>query len=335
MPRHLTTLLIACSCLWLHAAASESDSEYLVRFGINSSRVDISYSDNAKALAGIIAGIDSISPKGGLHEAKIILSGSASPDGPLEFNRQLACKRLNSLRQYISRNADMPESMIETRIMVTDWEMLASMIEKSDMPGKCEALAVIRNVPEYTIDSAGRRISSRKNKLIALNGGSAWRYMMKHFFADLRHAFTVFVSRTETPDKLTASAGTVVSANGPHGMTAVKATATEALTPADTCAFSPSERPYPAPAVIHAADHGDKKPFHMSVSTNMLYDALLVPNAGVEFYLGKGWSVAADWMYGWWPRNSRHRYWRVYGGDLTICVSTIPSTRPAMRPTSI
>lgn len=108
MPRHLTTLLIACSCLWLHAAASESDSEYLVRFGINSSRVDISYSDNAKALAGIIAGIDSISPKGGLHEAKIILSGSASPDGPLEFNRQLACKRLNSLRQYISRNADMP-----------------------------------------------------------------------------------------------------------------------------------------------------------------------------------------------------------------------------------
>lgn len=118
-------------------------------------------------------------------------------------------------------------------------------------------------------------------------------------------------------------------------MTAVKATATEALTPADTCAFSPSERPDPAPAVIHAADHGDKKPFHMSVSTNMLYDALLVPNAGVEFYLGKGWSVAADWMYGWWSRNSRHRYWRVYGGDLTICVSTIPSTRPAMRPTSI
>ena len=32
----------------------------------------------------------------------------------------------------------------------------------------------------------------------------------------------------------------------------------------------------------------------------MLYDALLIPNIGVEMYLGKRWSVAANWMYGWW-----------------------------------
>lgn len=32
----------------------------------------------------------------------------------------------------------------------------------------------------------------------------------------------------------------------------------------------------------------------------MLYDALLVPNIGVEFYVGKNWSVAGNWMYAWW-----------------------------------
>ncbi|KEJ86528.1 hypothetical protein HMPREF1002_00726 [Porphyromonas sp. 31_2] len=50
----------------------------------------------------------------------------------------------------------------------------------------------------------------------------------------------------------------------------------------------------------------------------MLYDALLVPNIGVEFYLGKDWSVGANWMYAWWKTDRRHWYWRTYGGDMVI-----------------
>ncbi len=59
-------------------------------------------------------------------------------------------------------------------------------------------------------------------------------------------------------------------------------------------------------------------PFYMAVKTNLLYDALLVPNAGVEFYLGKGFSASGSWMYAWWKKNRRHRYWRIYGGELAI-----------------
>ena len=56
----------------------------------------------------------------------------------------------------------------------------------------------------------------------------------------------------------------------------------------------------------------------MGVKTNMLYDALLVPNIGVEFYLGKNWSIAGDWMYSWWNSDRVHWYWRTYGGGLTL-----------------
>ena len=61
-----------------------------------------------------------------------------------------------------------------------------------------------------------------------------------------------------------------------------------------------------------------RPPFYMAVKTNLLYDALLVPNIGVEFYVGKGFSVGGNWMYAWWNRNSRHRYWRIYGGELAV-----------------
>lgn len=58
------------------------------------------------------------------------------------------------------------------------------------------------------------------------------------------------------------------------------------------------------------------KPFYMDIRTNMIYDALLIPNVGVEFDLGKRWTVAANAMYGWWNNDRSHWYWRAYGGDV-------------------
>lgn len=59
-----------------------------------------------------------------------------------------------------------------------------------------------------------------------------------------------------------------------------------------------------------------RRPLHFSLKTNLLYDAVLVPNLGLEFYLGRGWSVGGNWFYAWWSQNGRHRYWRIYGGEM-------------------
>lgn len=61
-----------------------------------------------------------------------------------------------------------------------------------------------------------------------------------------------------------------------------------------------------------------RKPFCMVLKTNMLYDAFLIPNLGVEFHIRRGWSVGGNWMYAWWKNDTRHNYWRVYGGELDI-----------------
>jgi hypothetical protein len=48
----------------------------------------------------------------------------------------------------------------------------------------------------------------------------------------------------------------------------------------------------------------------------MLYDLAMTPNAGIEFYLGAGFSLAANWQYAWWKRDKSAFYWRTYGGDF-------------------
>jgi hypothetical protein len=66
---------------------------------------------------------------------------------------------------------------------------------------------------------------------------------------------------------------------------------------------------------LHRHSQGPKK-FYMSLQTNMLYDIMAVPNIGLEFYLGKGFSIDTNWMYAWWHSDPANFYWRTYGGDI-------------------
>ena len=56
----------------------------------------------------------------------------------------------------------------------------------------------------------------------------------------------------------------------------------------------------------------------MSVQTNMLYLLAAIPNVGIEFHVGKNWSVDTNLHYSWWNSDPKSWYWRTYGGDLAI-----------------
>lgn len=56
----------------------------------------------------------------------------------------------------------------------------------------------------------------------------------------------------------------------------------------------------------------------MAISTNTLYDAILVPNLGLEFNLSNNWTLAVDGMWAWWTVPDINWYWRVYGGEVSV-----------------
>lgn len=71
-------------------------------------------------------------------------------------------------------------------------------------------------------------------------------------------------------------------------------------------------------SVVPSTDMKCRRPLYIGLKTNMLYDALLIPTLGAEFYVGRGFSVTGQWSYAWWSRDARHRYWRYYGGDAGV-----------------
>lgn len=54
------------------------------------------------------------------------------------------------------------------------------------------------------------------------------------------------------------------------------------------------------------------------VTTNMLYDAALIPNIGLGIMMSDRLTLHADWMYARWSNRDRVRYWRIYGGDIEV-----------------
>lgn len=57
---------------------------------------------------------------------------------------------------------------------------------------------------------------------------------------------------------------------------------------------------------------------YIALRSNLLADAALVPNAGVEVGLGSHCTALAQWEYSWWSKSRLHRYWRIYGGNAEV-----------------
>lgn len=58
--------------------------------------------------------------------------------------------------------------------------------------------------------------------------------------------------------------------------------------------------------------------FNIGVKTNLLYDAALIPNIGVDIPVWRNIMAEANWMYARWSNRPRRRYWRIYGGDVAV-----------------
>ena len=273
------------------AAAQENDKkEVCIGFRVGSSLLDPKFENNEANLNDVIQFLNEVRNDTTIELTQVTFCGSASPEGGRKLNRKLAQRRCANMEQYVRQRIMLPEDIIKRQEWSDAWQKLAIYVEKSDMPNKKEVLHELLETPEYTYNKYGALVDSRKKRLMDMNYGRTWNYMLDKFFPSVRNASAILV--------------TIRKKNEP------------APEPEPEPVVEEPKQPEPVVEPEPIVD--TKQPAYFAIKTNMLYDALLVPNVGVEFSLGKRWSVAADWMYGWWSRNKSHRYWRVYGGGLTV-----------------
>ena len=216
---------------------------------------------------------------------KIQIIGGASPEGGGLLNGRLSEKRAEVLWRYISPYIKIPVLEKDFHFSGSDWNGLITMVRADvNVPEREDVLRLLEKIVRLENQDS----PYWGGELKRLKGGRPYSYLYKFHFPKLRSSM---VKICYDSDPINPVRDTVY------------------IHTRDTLCIRDT---------VTVIAPVKKRPFCMAVKTNLLYDAVLIPDIGVEFCLGKNWSVAGNWMYAWWKSDRHHNYWRLYGGDLEV-----------------
>lgn len=284
-----TLLYFLCSlCIGITVKAESADS-VTVYFRQSHSHLDPAFHSNGLALDSIFShvGIDSAT---NVHTVikHVSVTGAASPEGTVAFNNWLSHRRAEAIFDQFRKREPASESTSSFTFLGRDWNGLKEKVYTDpNVPFRKDVLNLLEQITD-TSSSFPHPLQ----RLKALRGGVPYRYLYHRIFPALREARLVvdYDTYARVPSPYLPRPDGLISPLNPSSPDVYQVT------------FLEEEKVC--------------KPFYMALKTNMLYDAALLPNIGAEFYIGKGWALTADWMYGWWDKDRTHYYWRAYGGTI-------------------
>lgn len=275
----LCVFLISFLC-WSHIGAQTSFSHDSVRifFRQGIDTLDLNYKANEEKLNRFSRQLEELN-KQKVRYGNVRILSSASPEGPSALNETLARNRAEVLVDYMQHHAELSGVEFEVVPVELDWKLFRQLVAGSNLPEKALVLEILDREPEHI----------RKSLLKSLKGGRVWNEMLHSLYPEMRTC-VLYLSHVQQ-----------------DSLISFEWVKPDRFLSADLLSLP-----------VRGAESGKRRRFLMAVKTNLLYDVLAVPNVGVEFDLGKGWSIGGNWMYAWWKRDRANLYWRSYGGELDI-----------------
>lgn len=287
----LLILIIAMGGIGMELTAAGRTDSIEVRFKLSHTDVDRTFDHNGDRLDSVMARMRTENVSGaGRCVNYVEVVGGASPEGSIGLNRALSEQRAKAIFNIFRNAGFVGDTAVNFTFIGRDWAGLRRLVlSDSQVPQREAVLEVL----DAVVASDGE-LTNPLEQLKAIGGGESYRYLSRVLFPALR------VSHLKI-DYTEHSAYPIYIASHPQPL-----------------AIEISDYPVSLESFSEPTQRAERKPLYMSVKTNLLYDAALLPDLGAEFYVGRNWSVYGDWMYGWWSRNATHRYWRAYGGTIGI-----------------
>ncbi|MDE5870551.1 MAG: hypothetical protein K2H22_01190, partial [Muribaculaceae bacterium] len=226
---------------------SEKDS-VRVHFRVSDTHIDRSYCGNGATLDSIFRKLetDSILYDGPTHRlVSVKVTGAASPEGSIQFNRNLSEKRAEAIFNEFRSKGFFSASSTSFTFIGRDWKGLQKEVEADgNVPFQGDVLSLIERI------NGSNPPAHPLAELKSLHNGTSYHYLLENLFPDLRASrLTVEYERLfpaiEIPDFPLESPELISALNG-------------------------EIRPLP----ITLGSVKQCRPFYMSLKKNMLYAAL-------------------------------------------------------------
>lgn len=283
-------ITLAATLSQLSASAQNYNDTVAVYFRQGQSNIDRDLLNNNQRLDSITTILNHLNSDSGQFQiTDVKVEGTASPEGAVSLNNRLSVARANKIKNFISKTVSLPAGVYSVGGSGRDWTGLYALIaaDKS-VPGRDEALNTVSQIITE-VNNGNPQPENLIQILHSMNNGVTYRYIYTNLYPFLRTA------RVEVEYAKRLSLLNAVEYD-------------EYFMPQWEENFRLGE--------VEIVPQVTRKPFYMALKTNLLYDVAAIPNIGAEFYVGKNLTIGADWMYGWWDVDKRHRYWRAYGGNI-------------------
>ncbi len=274
-------------------------------FKVNATNIDLTYRNNNTQLAKALARIDSMVLNPQMKVSRITVVGIASPEGTYADNKHLSTQRAEAFIRILKDRYSFPDSMYVVSAIPEDWEGMRSMLVGNDtIPYAKEVLAYLDRSESFTP-------YEREVRLKCLDRGRPYASMYKYVFPCLRRTLAQvnydtewlkrrYIEQQKQRQELKPVFVDVKTMQPPH----------------PDLVLPVSEISLP---VLSETSVPHKQRF-IAIKTNLLGNAALCANLGVEVELWPQWSLDVPVWYspyditdGWRIRllatQPEMRYW--------------------------
>lgn len=120
--------------------------------------------------------------------AYVWVGGSASPEGPVRWNKQLGHYRSKALADYLRAHTSLSDSQLRVENLEEDWLSVVYALRQIDFPHKDSILHIIHNEADWV---------RRKERIKAIDNGRVWSRLIHTVFPPFRNARMVIVCHAE------------------------------------------------------------------------------------------------------------------------------------------
>lgn len=251
-----------------------------IDFKVNLTTVDGTYHGNDSRFEKVLAEIDSMVLNPRKKVKRITVVGTASPEGPYPNNVRLATGRAHAFIRILRARYSFPDSLYAVSTIPEDWEGMRLMLAEDP------AIPYAKVVLEFLDETESLNPNTREYRLKRLDGGNPYASIRDNVLPYLRRASVLVDYDTEWLNRrrLIEPAKAVI--------------------PAPYIAMPEFVKPEIRPTSVSSAP----KPRFFAVKTNLLWDAALCANLGMEFELWPHWSLD---LPVWYSPYDITRRWRI------------------------
>ena len=116
--------------------------------------------------------------------AYVWIGGSASPEGPLRWNKKLGEYRSSALAQYLLSHSHITSNQLRVENLVEDWYSVSCKLQTLDFPHKEKILNIISSESDW---------EKRKQRIKQIDGGVTWWKLIREIFPPYRNGRILIV----------------------------------------------------------------------------------------------------------------------------------------------